>query len=168
MGLSNSPHVFEFESGKLFFQEMDQEVIADGLFRTKLILDKSSTMIQLGFNISGVAKLICDRSLEEFEEPVQAEGKIILKFGEENLELTDEISLIHRNTNRINVARYIFEFIALAIPVKKIHPKLREVSDDEEEHKLIYVSGAGEMENQEETAKETDPRWAVLKALNKK
>jgi len=171
MGLSEKQHVFEFESGARFFQEMNQEVMSGGHFQTTMTLDKSSTMIQLGFRISGVAKLICDRSLEEFDESVDTEGRIILKFGEENLELTDEISLIHRNTHRINVAGYIFEFIALAIPMKKIHPRLRDEDEleDDSDGVMVYVSGGeSQDEPQEEASEAVDPRWAALKELSKK
>lgn len=175
MGLSDRQHVFEFESGESFFEEMEQEVLLGGHFKTELLLEKSSTMIQLGFTIDGIARLACDRSLEEFEEPIHTGGKLILKFGDENLELTDEIALIHRNTNRINVARYIFEFIALAIPMKRIHPDLREEDDEdewdeeEEEGKLVYVAADEEDEDEQTEDEEiVDPRWAALKALNKK
>ena len=59
-----------------------------------------------------------------------------------NEELTEEISIINRNKTQINVAGYIYEFIALALPMKKIHPDLRkpEEEGEEETETLIYSS----------------------------
>ena len=125
-GLEDKQYAYEMESGDAFFQELEQDLIEFGHFKTHVELNKSATMIQLNFHTVGSVTLTCDRSLEPFEEPIDQDDRIILKFGDHNEELTDEIEIINRNTTRINVARYIFDFIALALPVKKIHPDLRD------------------------------------------
>lgn len=168
-GLEDKLYVYDMESGDAFFQELEQDIIESGQFKTHVELNKSATMIQLHFHTEGVVGLVCDRSLEPYEEPFISDEKIILKFGEENKELTDEIEIINRNTNRINIARYIFEFIALSLPVKKIHPSLRtedEFSDDADEVVLVYSSEAPTQEDEEESTDEKiDPRWEALKKL---
>lgn len=158
------------ESGDAFFEELEQDLIEHGNFKTHVVLNRSATMIQLNFETKGSVILTCDRSLEPFEEPIDLNGRIILKFGDHNEELTDEIEIINRNTPRINVARYIFEFIALTLPFKKIHPDLRTEDDnldsieDEEEGILVYSSG--DIEDLESTEEEKiDPRWEALKKL---
>ena len=168
-GLEDKQYAYEMESGDAFFQELEQDLIEFGHFKTHVVLNKSATMIQLNFHTVGSVTLTCDRSLEPFEEPIDQDDRIILKFGDHNEELTDEIEIINRNTTRINVARYIFDFIALALPVKKIHPDLRgeeEEADpfDEAEGILVYSSGDAESEETEEEEK-IDPRWEALKKL---
>ncbi len=158
------------ESGDAFFEELEQDIIESGHFKTHVELNKSATMIQLHFHTEGTVNLVCDRSLEPYEEPFSTDDRLILKFGEQNQELTDEIEIISRNTNRINIAGYIFEFIALSLPVKKIHPDLRsgdedDFSEDEEEAVLVYSSETP-LEDEEESSDEPiDPRWEALKKL---
>lgn len=172
-GLEDKQYDYDMESGDAFFEEMEQDLIEHGHFKTHVVLNKSATMIQLRFHTIGSVTLTCDRSLETFEEPVDSDERIILKFGDHNEELTEEIEIISRNTNRINVARYIFDFIALSLPVKKLHPSLRteeddfSLEDDEEEGTLVYTSGAADDGEEREEDEKVDPRWEALKKLKK-
>ncbi|MCF0072327.1 DUF177 domain-containing protein [Dyadobacter sp. CY261] len=172
-GLEDKQYDYDMESGDAFFEEMEQDLIEHGHFKTHVVLNKSATMIQLRFQTKGSVTLVCDRSLEEFEEPIDSDQRIILKFGDHNEELTEEIEMINRNTNRINVARYIFDFIALSLPFKKLHPSLRteeddfDLEDDDEEGKLVYTSGAEEGGDEKEEEEKIDPRWEALKNLKK-
>jgi uncharacterized protein len=127
-------------------------------------LNKQETFLEADFEIKGVAKLICDRSLEPFDYPIKNHHKMVFKYGEEDQELTDEIVVINREAVSLEVGQYIYEFIALAIPMKKLHPKFKdeEENDDEVEGKIIYTSGSGEDKNDNE---DIDPRWEQLKKL---
>ena len=171
-GLEDKSYEFDYELGPEFFEEIPQELIQKGNFKVHLVLEKSSTMLQLRFTIQGSAELTCDRSLEVFDEPVDTEGKMILKFGDHEEEITEEISIINRTRTRINVASYIFEMIALALPMKKIHPDLREQyqGDDEESaaETLVYSSENRESENPETENGKVDPRWEALNKLKEK
>ncbi len=169
-GLEDKSYEFDYELGSEFFEEMPQDLIQKGDFKVHLVLDKSSTMIQLRFTIQGIAELTCDRSLEVFDEPVDTAGKIILKFGDHEEEITEEISIINRNRTRINVASYIFELIALALPMKKIHPDHRDLSQGNDEtasETLIYSSESQESEDSETENGKVDPRWEALNKLKK-
>jgi len=167
-GLENKAHEYVFESGDAFFAAMEQQLIQRGQFRTRLVLDKSSTMIRLDFHIQGQVELICDRSLEPFEEPIDVTERLFLKFADEAGELTDEIELIPWDTQQINVARYIFDFIGLSLPMKKLHPRFRteEDEDEEEEGKVVYRSGPEETDESDSPEPPIDPRWEALRRLN--
>lgn len=165
-GLDDKPYEFDYEIGHSFFEELEQDLIERGEFEVRLLLDKSTTMLQLCFSIKGNVELICDRSLEPYTEEVDTEGVMILKFGDHDEELTEEISIINRNTTRINVAGYIFELIALALPMKKIHPDLRTESEKEYDY-LVYSSEAVGNDKTEEQEEKIDPRWEALKKLKK-
>lgn len=168
-GLPQKQHVYEFESGHAFFNEMQQEIITNGHFAAHLTLDKSATLIQLAFRIKGTVELTCDRTLALFDEHFDIEKRLILKFGDYNEELSEDIELINRNTPRINVARYIYEFIVLSLPVKKLHPSER-TSDGNELETLVYTSHPAEIADSEADNPGTstiDPRWEALKKLKK-
>jgi uncharacterized protein len=126
--LENKQYIFQFDGDDEFFCLFEQELMQKGNFKAEVTLDKSETMIQMKYVIEGSVELICDRSLDEFNFPVNLAEKMILKFGDHNEELSDEMMLIDRNTPAINVAQDIFDFIALQIPMKKLHPRFRKDS----------------------------------------
>ncbi len=137
-------HEYDFEGDDSFFASFEQSLIEKGSFKVKLIMDKSATMLQLHFHITGFIEQICDRSNEPFNYPLDISERHILKFGEEDKELSDEIEIIDRNTQRINVAQYIYEFIGLSVPIKKIHPRfLNDQFEETDEALLIYLVAAG-------------------------
>ncbi|GAB3952888.1 DUF177 domain-containing protein [Spirosoma harenae] len=168
VGLENKRYEYDFTSDDAFFAALDQDLISKGTVHTHLLLDKSETMIRLDFQITGTVEQTCDRSLDEYDEPVDTRQTMLLKFGDHNEELTDEIELIERNTATINVARYIFEFISLSLPMKRLHPRFRDeedADDTDQNGKLIYRSDAETNDNADQQS-DIDPRWAALRKLN--
>ena len=121
--LENKQYMHEFEGEDNFFEALDQNLIQKGHFKATVALSKNETMIQMIYKISGSVELTCDRSLDIFDFPVDITQKMILKFSDHNEEITEELMLIDRNTQYINVAQDIFDFIGLQIPIKKLHPR---------------------------------------------
>jgi uncharacterized protein len=158
LGLSQKTHSFEFHLGNAFFEKYGKEVVAEGHFEAKVVLDKRETLIDGDFEIEGKANLICDRSLDPFEHLMKINRKMIFKFGEAMEEVSDEIVIIPRDLDVLDIGQYIYEFIVLDVPIKKIHPRFQSEEDDEdEEGKMIYQS--------EKNEDEIDPRWEQLKKL---
>ena len=169
-GLKFKEHFYEFEAETAFFEALEQDLIQTGQFKTTLRLEKSSTMLVLDFHIVGQVELICDRSLEEFQEPIDLTERLIMKFGDHNEELSDEILLIRHETVRINVAQTIFDYIALSLPMKRLHPSFRNEESNDEEGKLVFSSEMNvETEQTPDAEPKTtaDPRWEALQKLKK-
>jgi len=161
--LSNKVHEYQFEILNSLFEDKAYSIVEKGSGICDLKLDKSETMIQLFLSITGKVELTCDRSLDPFDLPLEIEEKIIIKYGEEDKVLDDDIIVIRKDTPSINVSEYIYEFINLAVPMKKLHPRYRQDEDDEET--MFYSSNSSEQDNKEEKAEDIDPRWAALKKL---
>ncbi|MBX2965896.1 MAG: DUF177 domain-containing protein [Cyclobacteriaceae bacterium] len=164
-GLSNNIHHFDYTFGDEFFSHYGTGSISAGTFQAKITLDKRETFIEANFSLNGSVKLVCDRSLEIFDYPIAIDKRMIFKFGHEVAEVTDEIMIIDFNTVSLELGQYMYEFISLAVPMKKLHPRFTENEDEEnedEEGQIIYSS-----ETEETSTKETDPRWEKLKNLNK-
>jgi uncharacterized protein len=121
--LENKQYLHEFEGDSNFFEELEQDLIQKGNFKAAVALNKNETMIQMMYKITGSVELTCDRSLDLFDFPVDITQKMILKFSDHNEEITEELVLIDRRTQYINVAQDIFDFIGLQIPIKKLHPR---------------------------------------------
>jgi uncharacterized protein len=165
VGLSSRIHHFEFEIGDEFFRHYGTGLVSEGSFRAKVTLDKRETFIEARFVIKGTAQLTCDRSLDPFQQPMEIDKKVVFKYGDADEELSDEIVMIHRDTDSLDVGQYIYEFIGLEVPIKKLHPRYEGELEipAESEGKIIYTSGdaAGENENEDNI----DPRWEKLKKL---
>ncbi|MEA5401690.1 DUF177 domain-containing protein [Arcicella sp. DC2W] len=192
--LENKHYVHEFEGGDEFFVALEQDLIEKGNFKAIVTLDKSEVMIQLLYHIVGSVELTCDRSLDTFDFPIDITQKMILKFSDHTEEITDELMLIDRNTQYINVAQDIYEFIGLQIPMKKLHPRFQVeeeiflsdfeedddsdedledlVWEDDDEGEIVYSTSTADSEDDDdeeqvnEDEPEIDPRWAILKKLN--
>lgn len=167
--LSNGKHQYAFEIQEAFFELFDNEIVGQGDLVAEISLDKSERMIQMDVEIKGTVNLTCDRSLEPFDEEIYSEQSMIYKYGEEEQELSDDVMVIHKDTQLINIASILYEFIMLEIPMKKLHPKFRDEFDEDDESEVIPIYYSEEEDSEEEqTEEETiDPRWEKLKNLKK-
>ncbi len=156
-GLSNDTHNFEFEYDKEFFSEFENSLISEGKGSCKVDLVKSDSMVNLSLKIDGTVELICDRSLEKFDYPIKVNQEVIYKYGDEEIELSENVFVITKDTHEINISDFLYESVTLEIPMKKLHPKFENDSEDDE---LIYSS-----KEEEDNKKEVDPRWEALKKL---
>jgi uncharacterized protein len=164
ISLSNKVHDFHYEFGEEFFAHYGTGLISKGTFEADVTLDKRETFIDASFKVKGQAKLTCDRSLDPFDYPVKFEKKIVFKYGDKDEELSDEIIMIHRDSDTLELGQYIYEFIGLEIPIKKLHPRYQHEPEDENaEGKIIYTSA--EKSNDPDSDEDIDPRWEKLKKL---
>ena len=158
--LENGTHHFQFELVPDFFETFENNLVEDGFGKASLIMDKSESMMGLNFTIEVDVLLICDVSLESYRESLICQKKHIVKFSLTSEELSDEISTIDMGMQILNVSGYIYEFVSLEIPMKKVHPRLR----GQERADLVYKYETPSLNDQEQENK-IDPRWEVLKKI---
>ena len=161
VGLSNKVHHFDYEIGNDFFNRYGTDFISEGTFHVDVTLDKHETFIGAEFKISGKAILVCDRSLDTFEYPIASTNTLVFKFGEETKEISDDIVIISRETVSLELGQYIYEYIGLAIPMKKLHPRYQQ-EDEDGDGRIVYKSDT--VENKD-SQNDIDPRWEKLKKL---
>lgn len=159
-GLNEEIHEFSFKAGPRFFEFFQNPDFTSGNLEVMIILIKKPLFIELKFNISGTIRLICDRCLEEFDHPISVKELLIIKLGEKFEELDNEVIMIPREETRINVAQYIYEFTILSLPFRKIHP---ENGNSESGCNPEMLRKIKELNN--DTYKDTDPRWDNLKKI---
>ena len=160
LGLSQKVHQFTFQLNDAFFNAYQNHFFSKGDFGAVVSLDKHETFIDAQFQIDGTAELVCDRSLDPYKVPIRLNEKIIFKYGEEEGELSEEIVVIARDRVNLDIGQYLHEFITLAIPMKKLHPRYNE---EVQEGKLVYTSSTSAVENDPEQL--MDPRWEQLKKV---
>ena len=166
-------HEVDFPIGDAFFQQVEGNDLLDkGNLTVRVKVDKGANLIELTFHIVGKVTVVCDRSLETFEQPLDFTEKMIYKFGSEVKEIDESVMMITRDTPSINVAQLIYEFILLALPLKKIHPDYRNELDEEDnelEGGFVYLDEAStDGSTEEESTTSVDPRWEQLGKLKNK
>lgn len=152
--LSNNEHKFRFEFNQDLFDFFSQEneiINTNGICKVSLI--KSDLMLDVKFSIDGQTDLICDRTLKKFTYSLNSDKKILFKFGEEDQELSEEMVVIDRNKSKINMGKFIYEFFILELPVKRLHPS---VKNEDNIDNFVFTT---------KKTKDTDPRLDPLNKL---
>lgn len=168
--LSNGEHSYQFEISDSFFELFENDTFSKGKLIANVSLQKSDSMIQMNFHIEGTIELTCDRSLELFDQPVSFDSRMIFKYGDEEKELSEDVMVINKDCQTINLADLLNEFIGLEIPMKKLHPKFQEEEEEnDDEFIMVYSSEQDDVASDEQQEEQdVDPRWAALKKLKNK
>ncbi len=161
VGLKNKKHFFDFRVDNSLFENFGNDTLQDVSLKVLLTLDKSETMITATVEVDGTVELVCDRSLKEFEYPLNLKESVYYKFGEHYEELSEDVVTIPFNQADIDFSQLIYDTIVLAIPPKVIHPDLQ----DDEEGSFTFSTSTEEENNIEAEQEEIDPRWEKLKNL---
>jgi uncharacterized metal-binding protein YceD (DUF177 family) len=166
LSLEDKSYRYTFEGGDDFFQAFEQDWVEKGQFHSVVDLNKSATMIQVSLKIEGSIRLICDRSLEEFDYPFEVDEKLIFKYSDHSEELGDNLFLLDRKSPKLDLSQDLFDFIALQVPMKKLHPRYLEEAEALEGNQFIYSTEKDLGDQSTEKAEaDMDPRWAALKNL---
>lgn len=178
--LGAGTHEFEYSLDKQFFKHMESADVHDADLKVALTVKYNGEFYDLQFKISGEVVLICDRCLDDLHYPIEAGYHIIVKYGEDYNDDSDEVLEIPDSDPTLNVAYMIYDTVVLAIPIKHVHPlgkcnrqmsamlkKHRARTNDEDaelENELIDEMDSMDAMPAEEPA--TDPRWNALKKLS--
>lgn len=161
VGLKEGEHSFEYEIDKKFFEAFSFEEFNASNVKVDLNFVKKTTLLELFFTANGTVEVPCDVSNELYHQEVEGELNLVIKFGPEYNDDNDDILIIPHEEYQINVAQYIYEMIVLAVPNKRIHPKVADGTMESEALKKLQ-----ELEiNKEKSVENTDPRWDKLKGL---
>lgn len=164
VSIKNNAETYDFQIDNELFENFDQDIVKKGAVNVRINLTKSELMVTMNFEISGSVNLICDKSLEEFDEELNSKNTIYFKYGDEDLELDVNLFQIDHKTVEIDVFTHIMEFILLEIPFRKIHPNLRDEDDESEDGEILYQTDL-DQDIKEETK---NSNWGELEKLKDK
>jgi uncharacterized metal-binding protein YceD (DUF177 family) len=158
-GLKEGHYLYDFEIGNEFFEGFEESEIKEGTLSASIELDKRSSHFDLIFKIRGEVKICCDRCLELFFHPIECENRLLVKSGAKWDDNDPDIITVPADEHELNIKQYLYEFIYLALPIKRIHPDDNGNSTCNPE--MIKVLKQ-HIVNEE---KVSDPRWDELKKL---
>ncbi len=172
--LKNNVHLFQYHISDAFLDSFPYSEIERANIDANISVEKSETILRVNVNINGTVTLLCDRSLDEFDQTIDVKEDIIYQFAEKTEWIEDNLTLLGYDTTEIDLSQLIYELIQVSIPMKKLHPRFANETYEENEDGeiLIYTfSTDGVIDKVENTPQieidETDPRWAELKKIIK-
>ena len=152
---------YQYRLNDEYFKAIDAPDVERGELSCCLSVDRTEDFFELNFHTEGVIHIPCDICLDDMDQSIETDNRLVVKFGEDYSE-DDDLVTVAENEGILDVSWFIYEFIALEIPIKHVHapgkcnPAMIE--------KLIELSAARSGEEEENTI---DPRWAALMNLKK-
>lgn len=118
-GLSVGEHQFEFEVTEKFFEQYHDSEITRANIRVDATLIKQNNLMNMVFDFEGTVGLSCDRCLVEYDCPISGQEKLVIKHGDPE-ESNDEILVLREGLDEADISQYLYEYIELAIPYRKV------------------------------------------------
>jgi len=165
IGLKLGKHHFDYQIDKSFFEHFEYDDFNDVNVKTVLVFEKKTTLLELHFKISGTVNVNCDISNEPYDQKIKGTFDLVVKFGDEYNDEHDDILIIPHAEYEINIAQYIYELIILSVPIKRIHPGIKDGSLQTDILKKLEELSPKGLDNKENKIEEIDPRWNTLKKL---
>ena len=120
-GLQTDSCHYEFVLDDSFFAGIENSELQGGLLNVSLDVKKKSQAFELTFDIKGSVKVVCDRCLDEMDQPIGAHDALLVKFGDEYEEVDDNLVVVPETEGIIDVAWRMYEMVILSIPMKHVH-----------------------------------------------
>jgi len=159
-GLKEGLTEFQFGLDDGFFKMVDAQEVNHGTVQVTLSVQRTADVFTLDFHTEGTVEIPCDLCLDDMEQPIAADSRMMAKFGDDKTE-EDEVTVVPESDGVLDVSWFIYESIALAIPIKHVHaPGKCNVAMTK---KLEELSAARSSDGEDEEL--VDPRWEALKQL---
>ena len=152
----------EFDLNDSYFEALDDAQVKKGSLHVSVSIRKATGFFELSFHTAGTIIIPCDRCLDDMEQPVETDNRLVVKLGSEYSE-EDEIIVVPENEGILDMSWFIYEFVALVIPIRHVHapgkcnPAMTQALEEL----------SADRSSDEESAQEIDPRWEALLKLKK-
>ena len=158
-GLKLGHHNFDFDISETFFNDYNYCDFSHADIKIDVALIKKTTIMEFNIVVRGNVRIKCDLTNEPYDQPIDNNIDLVVKFGNEFNNEDDEILIIPHGEYKINLAQYIYELIILSVPAKRIHPG---VIDGSLKSEILNIL---EDLKPKENKKTVDPRWEKLKEI---
>ncbi|SDS38018.1 YceD family protein [Winogradskyella sediminis] len=164
VGLKVGMHHFDFQIDNEFFEHFEYDEFNAVDVKIDLEFEKKSTLLELFFSAKGSVNVNCDITNEPYDQAINDDFKLVIKFGNEYNDDNEDILIIPHGEYEINVAQYIYELIILAVPIKRIHPGIEDGTLQSDILSKLEELSPSE-DRKEKSSEDIDPRWNNLKKL---
>ncbi|GEC71935.1 Uncharacterized metal-binding protein YceD, DUF177 family [Flavobacterium flevense] len=165
VGLKLGKHHFEYQINNTFFENFEYDEYQNSDIKVAVVLEKKSNMLELSFKHKGTVNVPCDLTGEDFDLPIKGKMKLIVRFGEEFNNDNEELLILPFGEFEIDIIQYIYEMIVLSVPLKRVHPGVKDGSLKTEALDKLNELQVKEVDKKENKEEDIDPRWDKLKQL---
>lgn len=152
---------YEWQLDQEFFRYFDDEHETEkGDFSVTMDLAHTGTITTLTFSVSGLVETACDRCLVPIKMPINGEYEIIVKFGNPD-ETNDEVIFVDPESSGLNVAKHIYDFVLLSIPIVRRIEGCTELQDRPCD--MTILSYLSESKKEDIPPSGDDPLWGDLR-----
>lgn len=163
VGLKQGNHQFEYEIDNEFFEHFEYDEFNNSSIQVSALMEKKPNMLEFKLKASGTVNVNCDVTNEPYDQPIDNELHLVVKFGEEYNDEDEELLILPNGEYKVNIQQYIYEMCVLATPIKRIHPGVLDGTLQSEV--LDKLEELSPKENEDQDDEEIDPRWNKLKNL---
>ena len=158
-GMKEDQTALEYDLNDDFFASLDGAEVQSGALHVSVSIRKMTGLYELCFHTEGYVVVSCDLCLDDMQQLINADNRLMVKLGDETNTENDELVVVSEDDGVLDLSWFIYEFIALAIPIKHVHApgKCNHVMTQ----KLEELSTA----RSSDEAREVDPRWSALEKL---
>jgi uncharacterized metal-binding protein YceD (DUF177 family) len=168
VGLKLGKHKFEYQINNAFFEIFDYNEFQNSNIKVNVVIEKKSTMLEITFKHVGTINVPCDLTSEDFDMPIKGSMKLIVRFGDAFNNDNEELLILPFGEFEIDVSQYIYETIVLSVPLRRVHPGIKDGSLKTEaltKLKELTIKEQKKENKKEDKEENIDPRWDKLKQL---
>lgn len=182
--LADGIHKFEYVLDDQYFTaigDADSD-IRRGKVSTNVTVKCVSSTFEFSFALDGEVYVPCDRCLDDIQIETKSTNRLVVKFGHEYSEESDEIVIIPEEEGEINIAWFLYEFVMLSLPMKHVHAPgkcNKMMSSKLNKHKAVVANEDSDDDLDDDSddfddsldsdvsdvSDTVDPRWDALKGL---
>ena len=159
--LTDEVTTLEFDLDNRFFTALDSSELRQGTLHVSVSIRKTTGFFELQFHTEGTVTVTCDRCLDDMDQPISTDNRLVVKLGTAYSE-EDDVITVAEDEGILDTSWFIYEFIMLAIPIKHVHapgkcnPAMSKVLEEL----------STDRSSDEESNQPIDPRWSKLTELN--
>ena len=150
-GMKTDEQRLEFDLNDDFFKALDVSEVNGGALHVSVSIRKATGFYELQFHAEGTVTVPCDICLDDMDQPIETDHVLVAKLGAETNTEDDDVVTVDENEGILDTSWLIYEFIALAIPIKHVHAPGK--CNSAMTQKLEELSGAVRSGEEEEALK---------------
>lgn len=159
-GLRTGEHHFEYVINDSFFKEREYSEVQHSHIETSVVLNKETNLLVFDVKMKGSINVMCDRCGDYFDLPVWGENKLIVSLTNDRFEGETDILSIPIDSSEIDISQYLYEYVSLLLPQRRIHPAKEDGAAGCNPEALKMLDKLSE----EEQEKRVNPIWEELKS----
>ncbi len=154
-GLDEGDNELRLSVNDGFFDAVGATEVKKGDVSVALSIHRCGSTYTLDFHTEGTVLVPCDICLDDMDVEISSDNRLTAKLGDEYAEDGDLIT-VDEGDGLLDVSWFVYEFIALGIPVRHTHP---EGKCNPEMLRLISEHTPGDGE------RAVDSRWSELEKI---